>query len=592
MLKRSLFKKISFAIAGTSLLAILVSGLIFMVMEFQVAKRHAHDMVTHIAYSVRDSLYERWEYHPIERLKTDLDVLRHISVIDTLWMKDIKGNLIAYADKMVVCVQDCEWIRLKEYPDVVYTSILSEGVLVGTLGIAIHQEYIDEEVRRVFFWLIAGAVLALGLAFAASTYLTRILLKPLSALISTARRVTEDPDLFTAIENPYQDEFSILINSFNHMLERLQNWQHYLRDWIDSMPTALFGVDREGKIVLANQVAMERFGGNITDKYFFSIYPWLKAYEPLLQNVFQSKQHETVDRLDRVVDYQKQYYRLVIYPLQHYGMGAVIRLDDITQEIQLMDSMIQHEKMMSLGGLAAGMAHELNNPLAGIVQHAQNIERRLSVGLPANQAAAEKYHLDFTNLHCYLEDRSILQFVHGIRELGERASHIIQDMLQFSGKSQPDLNLVHLNDLVARVVKICQHDPKFKHVRVEVQADETLMPIACRAREIEQVIFNCMRNSVEAMLSEPARQKENHILIKISGQAEKALIDIIDNGPGMSESVQKRIFEPFFTTKEVGEGTGLGLSIAYFIVTTKHQGTMSVHSQEGQGTKISITLPL
>jgi signal transduction histidine kinase len=469
---------------------------------------------------------------------------------------------------------------------------LSEGVLVGTLGIAIHQEYIDEEVRRVFFWLIAGAVLALALAFVASTYLTQILLKPLSALVKTARRVTENPDLFTPIDNPYKDEFSILINTFNHMLERLQNWQHYLRDWIDSMPTALFGVDREGKIVLANQVAMERFGGNISDKYFFSICPWLKQYEPLLQNVFQSKHYEMVDRLDRVVGYQKQYYRLVIYPLQHYGMGAVIRLDDITQEIQLMDSMIQHEKMMSLGGLAAGMAHELNNPLAGIVQHAQNIERRLSSGLPANQAAAEKVHLDFTSLHCYLEERNILQFVHGIRELGARASHIIQDMLQFSGKSQPDMKLVNLNDLIARVVKICQHDPKFKHVRVEVQADETLMPIASRAREIEQVIFNCMKNSAEAMLSEPARQKENHVVIKISGHDQTAIIEIIDNGPGIPEAVQKRIFEPFFTTKEVGEGTGLGLSIAYFIITTKHQGTMSVQSQEGQGTKISITLPM
>lgn len=592
MLKQPLFKKIAIAIAGTSLLAILVSGLMFMMMEFRVAKRHAHDTVSHIAYSVRDSLYERWHYHAVDRLKADLDVLRHTSVIDAVWIKNLNGHILAYADQDKICVQDCKDIQSKQYSDIISTSILSEGALVGTLGIAIHQKYIDDEVWRVFFWLIAGACVALGLALVASTYLSRWLLKPLYALVSVARRVSDDPELYTALDNPYKDEFSILINSFNHMLQRLQNWQHYLRDWIDSMPTPLFGVDKEGKIVLANQVAMEKFGGDIADKSFFSICPWLKPYEPLLQSVFQSKKYEMVDRLEHSVDYHKEYYRLVIYPLQHYGMGAVIRLDDITRDIQLMDAMIQHEKMMSVGGLAAGMAHELNNPLAGIVQHAQNIERRLSPGLPANQAASEKCGLDFTSLHSYLEDRNIFQFLQGIRDLGERASHIIQDMLQFSRKSQPDLKPVHLSHLVARVVKLCQHDSKFRQVRVEVQADETLMPIACRAREIEQVLFNCMRNSAEAMLSEPARLKENHILIKTSGQAGKALIEVIDNGPGISEVVQKHIFEPFFTTKEVGEGTGLGLSIAYFIITTKHQGEMSVHSQEGQGTTISIVLPM
>ncbi len=469
--------------------------------------------------------------------------------------------------------------------------VLFAIVLTATICMILNGVTFKANTPLLMTLLALGLFLSWALALWAAAYISKRFLKPLYALIGVAQRVTQQPDLPTILENPYQDEFGILIDSFNHMLKRLQDWQYYLRDWIDSMPTLLFGVDTAGRIVLANQAALQRLGPDISGEFLLTVCPWLKNYEHLLSCIAQMQHHEVVERLEHTVDYDTYYYRLVIYPLRHQGLGAVVRLDDITHEAQLMDAMIQHEKMMSVGGLAAGMAHELNNPLAGIVQHAQNIERRLSAELPANQVAAQRAHLELSALQCYLKDREIIEFVQGIRELGERASQIIRDMLQFSRRSSDVTSVAHLTDIVHRVLKLCQHDAKFKHVRIQLDCDDTLAPIACHPSEIEQVIFNCLRNSAEAMLANVRSGEEPSITIRTGARGVKAVVEIFDNGPGIPEKIQKRIFEPFFTTKEVGLGTGLGLSIAYFIITTKHQGEMWVQSKEGQGTTITLALP-
>jgi signal transduction histidine kinase len=439
--------------------------------------------------------------------------------------------------------------------------------------------------------ILIGVCIALLFSWGASVYITRQLLRPLRALVNTAKQVTHNPDLPRALHNPYTDEFGVLITSFNHMIKRLQDWQHYLRDWIDSMPTVLFGIDRLQNIALANQTAVDRFQEN-TGRPLVEVCPFLKPHQALLQTVIYTHHYQTIERLECVEGNQKTYYRLVVYPLQHQAMGAVVRLDDITKEVQWLDTLIQHEKMMSVGGLAAGMAHELNNPLAGILQHTQNIERRLSTSLPLNYTEAEQCGVNFQGLQKYLEKRHIFSFLQGIRELGERASQIIQDMLQFSRKSGPMTTQVPFHDMLQRVLKWCQHEPVFEAIAITQQCDSGLPPIPCHQSEIEQVLLNCLKNAGEAMLQAPSQGRDHRIAIRAYPQDNRAIIEIEDNGPGIPEDIQKRIFEPFFTTKAVGEGTGLGLSIAYFIITTKHLGEMWVKSTVGQGTTLVIALPL
>ena len=122
-------------------------------------------------------------------------------------------------------------------------------------------------------------------------------------------------------------------------------------------------------------------------------------------------------------DGETRYADVMVYPLLANGMaGAVIRIDDITNRVRIEQMMVQTEKMMSVGGLAAGMAHEINNPLSGVLQSSQNIQRRISAELEANRETAESLGIDLQLVYRYLEERGILEFIESIRQAASRAS--------------------------------------------------------------------------------------------------------------------------------------------------------------------------
>jgi signal transduction histidine kinase len=260
--------------------------------------------------------------------------------------------------------------------------------------------------------------------------------------------------------------------------------------------------------------------------------------------------------------------------------------------------MVQTEKMLSVGGLAAGMAHEINNPLSGILQSAQNISRRLDPALEINNAVAATFGTDLASIRGYLEARGIIRFIEGIRQSGERASTTVSDMLHFSRPSDARMAPTSLETLLDKTVALAAHDydlrKKYDFREIEIardfEADLPLVP--CIATEIGQVILNLLRNASQALgLSLPA-VRAPRITLRLRRDAAHMRIEVEDNGPGMDEETRKRVFEPFFTTKDVGVGTGLGLSVSYFIVTSHHQGTMTVESAPGQGARFTMRLPL
>jgi signal transduction histidine kinase len=260
--------------------------------------------------------------------------------------------------------------------------------------------------------------------------------------------------------------------------------------------------------------------------------------------------------------------------------------------------MIQTEKMMSVGGLAAGMAHEINNPLGGMLQSLQNVIRRLSPGLPANEAEAEACGTRLEIIRRYLEKREILRFLDNIRVSGERASHVVENMLSFSRRSESRKAPVDLSVLLDKAVELAAHDYDlkkkfdFRHIRIERRYDADMPLVPCAATEIEQVVLNLLRNAAQAMREGETPAPSPCITLHLRKEQECAVIEIADNGPGMDETRIKRIFEPFFTTKEVGVGTGLGLSVSYFIVTNNHGGAMTAESAPGEGASFIIRLPL
>jgi signal transduction histidine kinase len=259
--------------------------------------------------------------------------------------------------------------------------------------------------------------------------------------------------------------------------------------------------------------------------------------------------------------------------------------------------MVQTEKMMSVGGLAAGMAHEINNPLGGILQACQNIERRTSLELPKNAEVAQAMGIDLALVRRYLDERGILEFVAGIRSDGARAAEIVSDMLAFSRRSESRLAPIDLSEIVDTVLRLAANDYDlkkqydFRNVQIVRDWQPGLPLVQCDKTKIEQVLLNLVKNAAQALAGHD-KHRPPSITVRLRKEPHYLRIEVVDNGPGMDERVRRRVFEPFFTTKEVGVGTGLGLSVSYFIITKQHKGTLSVESTPGEGSRFIIRLPL
>ncbi|MNZ71806.1 Wide host range VirA protein [compost metagenome] len=276
----------------------------------------------------------------------------------------------------------------------------------------------------------------------------------------------------------------------------------------------------------------------------------------------------------------------------------VIRIDDITQRLSLEEMMVQSEKMLSVGGLAAGMAHEINNPLGAILHNVQNIRRRLSPELAKNQEQANELGIDLPIVNRYLESREVPQLLDGIQQAGARAAKIVTHMLSFSRRSNRQLAPCDLPALIDQAVEIAGNDFDltigfdFKGQAIIRQFDPNLGPVPCTANELEQVLLNLLKNAAQAIHLREDDSEPGRIILRTRLNPPWAEIQVEDNGVGMPETVRKRTFEPFFTTKEIGQGTGLGLSVSYFIITNNHKGQMEVQSAPGQGTCFTLRLPL
>ncbi len=410
--------------------------------------------------------------------------------------------------------------------------------------------------------------------------------------------------------------------------EELRRTQGYIKNIIDSMPSVMIGVDHNGRITHWNMAAERAVGIKAEDtrgRPVTDVYPDLASQLNHIRRSLRRREPVKAEKQIRHKENEIRYEDIMIYPLVANGVeGAVIRIDDVTSRVRIEEMMIQTEKMMSVGGLAAGMAHEINNPLGVILQGVQNSFRRLSPELEVNVKTADACGTDMEAIRAYLKKRGIFRYLNGIKNAGTRAARIVTNMLNFSQSGGVNMISTDINKLLDDTVELAANDYDlkreydFRHIEIIRDYDEDLGQIPCTPTEIEQVILNLLKNAAHAMAEKTVisqapsdspdivSESDSSYLLPESGTGNEIISTIIlrtrredkharseiqDNGPGMDGKTCKRIFEPFYTTKRVGMGTGLGLSVSYFIVTNNHEGSLSVESELGRGTKFVIHLP-
>ncbi len=404
-------------------------------------------------------------------------------------------------------------------------------------------------------------------------------------------------DLNSSVEavNSLADHIERVVGEFSLTRDFLQNV-------LDSMPSIIIGVDHDSCITNMNRTAIRtsmKTGKECLGKPITDVFPALEGEGiAIIKRSIAERLPITIEKKNSPVLGREKSSEVTVYPLYGKGLdGAVIRIDDITARVRLQEVMVQTEKMISVGGLGAGMAHEINNPLSGILQAAQNIERRLSPELEKNREVALQCGFELQALQTYLQDRQIYTMLTGIRESGQRAAQIVQNMLQFSRRNDSVMKSCVLAEILDRVIELARNDYDlkrkydFKNFRI-IRNYSSDIEVVCSWTEMEQVFINLLKNAAQAYGSfEVGESHRPEIAINAYQDEEYVTVKVVDNGPGIEEDVKKRIFEPFFTTKKVGEGTGLGLAVSFFIVVDQHNGRLSVESTPGQGATFIVQLP-
>ncbi len=259
---------------------------------------------------------------------------------------------------------------------------------------------------------------------------------------------------------------------------------------------------------------------------------------------------------------------------------------------QTQSQILQQEKMASIGQLAAGVAHEINNPMGFISSNLTTLQKyverlgeyleiqgkviRGEVGTEELKEAEKRLKIGYIR-----ED--MVDLIRESLEGAERVKKIVRDLKSFSRVDEAEEKMADINECIESTLNIVWNELKYRARVVKEYGD---IPMTrCYPQQLNQVFMNLLVNAGHAI------EKEGEIRIRTSNGGGEIKVEISDTGCGIPEEIRGRIFEPFFTTKEVGKGTGLGLSITYDIV-KKHGGEIEVESEVGKGTAFTITLPV
>jgi len=382
--------------------------------------------------------------------------------------------------------------------------------------------------------------------------------------------------------------------------ERLTAEKELLHGIVNHANFGLLALDSHQRIHLVNNVALNTLQAGKQKRAL--------AFGALLEEVFESEiltllknQFELV--MKQGTTHETEYWNetamqklsIVTYPINHAGeiVAIVYIIHDITEKDMLQKRLLQTAKLASIGELAAGVAHEINNPLGFVTSNCNTLSGYLESSMKywaeleklsreSNTAsdAIEQLRKDYDVEYIEEDAKSLLgETLEGL----ERVSKIVVDLKSFARVDKQESEKASVNKLLEDALNLVRNETKYK---LEIEKNLTELPeIDCYPSQLVQVFTNLFINASHATeekgtLSITTSQRGKHVVIKVS-----------DTGKGIPENILPRIFDPFFTTKEPGKGTGMGLSISYGII-EKHGGSITAESKVGKGTTFTISLPV
>ncbi len=353
--------------------------------------------------------------------------------------------------------------------------------------------------------------------------------------------------------------------------------RRFIEAIVDSLPLSLYAIDREYRVVAWNrnrelgELGIPR--GSVLGKNVFEVLTRQPrdVLEEEFARVFESGEIERIEQETPSPNGDIRHWVISKIPMWADNTGEVSHVitvgEEITDRVEANRAIARAEKLAAVGRLAAGVVHEINNPLATISACAESLEARVNDGEFDGSPG--------------LED--LREYLGLIRSEAFRCKSITMGLLDFSRTRTSDHVIINLVDVIQSAVRLLSHQKRSSAITFKVDIADDLRPVSGDPGQLQQAVIALATNALDAM-------GESGVLTIVGrNEDETVVVEVSDTGVGIPPENLPKIFEPFFTTKEIGRGTGLGLAVCYGIL-TEHGGTLDVQSTVGAGTTFTITL--
>ena len=397
-------------------------------------------------------------------------------------------------------------------------------------------------------------------------------------LIDAAAQQTALAAHICSLYQAAKDTSEVLAKEVDKRTGEIEAQRRFIEAIVDSLPLSLYAVDRNFQVVAWNrnrelgELGIPR--GSALGKNIFEVLTRQRreVLEEEFARVFESGEIERIEQETTTQKGETRHWLISKIPMAADASGTVTHVitvgEEITDRVEANNAVARAEKLAAVGRLAAGVVHEINNPLATISACAEALENRVNEGAFENSPEVD----------------DLKEYLGLIRSEAFRCKTITNGLLDFSRTRASEHIPVDLGDVIVSAARLLSHQKRNAAVNVRVDVAQGLSPVAGDPGQLQQAIIALATNALDAM---PER---GVLTIAARNESKTVVVDVIDTGIGIPTEDLPKIFEPFFTTKEVGRGTGLGLAVCYGIL-TEHGGTLDVQSSVGFGTTFTITLP-